>query len=116
MPGVVLDLDELLNRVSADKALALELCEMFLEDFRSKRPIFDKALVQDDFKSFKNTVHSLKGAAGNIAAKALHQSLVDLEKELGIKDKLRIKAEIESVDGDFLKLSRQIIEIRNYAN
>jgi two-component system, sensor histidine kinase and response regulator len=79
MSEEALDLKELLERVQDDKELTVELLDIFVEDYRTKRKNLNEAIGKKDFEEIKNITHALKGASGNISAKAVREILIQLE-------------------------------------
>ncbi|MBF0532788.1 MAG: Hpt domain-containing protein [Candidatus Omnitrophica bacterium] len=79
MNNDILDLPEFLERVQDDKALLLELLDIYQEDFVAKRDILQKAIAANNCEEVRGVAHSLKGASGNISAKRLRQIFLRLE-------------------------------------
>lgn len=85
METQVVDLVELKERVQGDQELLLELFEIFVEDYKSKRERLEKGLVTKDYEEVRNVAHSLKGSSGNISAKILREKVLIFE-EMGAKN------------------------------
>ena len=84
MDEVVLDIEEFLERVQDDKELLFELFEIFIEDFEEKRALLTTAAAEKDYEKVRGIAHSIKGASGNISAKAVRvisMTLEDMGKE-----------------------------------
>ena len=79
MSPQVLDLADVLERVQGDKQLLLELLDIFTEDYQKKIKLLDKSIKDNDYGQTHSLAHSLKGAAGNIAAKALYETFSKLD-------------------------------------
>ena len=108
----VLDWQELLDRVQEDKDLALELFDIFIEDYKTKRQNLTGALEKQNFDEVRSIAHSLKGASGNISAKALRQSFLKLE-EMAKANSLKGKDELlQGIDQKFQELEKRIAEIK----
>jgi len=81
MSEVIFDYDEVMERVQDDKELLLELLDLFTEDFKEKREALTGYTQNKDFENIKGIGHSLKGASGNISAKALREVLLQIEEK-----------------------------------
>lgn len=113
MDNEVLDLDEFMERVQDDKELLLELLDIFEADYEVKRQDLEKAIEGGDFQTVSNIAHSLKGASGNISAKALRESFYKLE-DMGKAEDLKGAGDLlEEIDKHYTNLKNQMQEIRN---
>ncbi len=81
MSEVIFDYEEVMERVQDDKELLLELLDLFLDDFKEKRISLTASVQDNDFENIRGIAHSLKGASGNISAKALREILLQLEEK-----------------------------------
>ncbi len=79
MSEQAIDLEEFLERVQDDKELLLELLDIFTEDYQEKRVLLQEAVDSNNCEEVKSIAHSLKGASGNISAKALREVFIKLE-------------------------------------
>jgi len=75
----IFDVEELLERVQDDKELLVELLDIFTEDYQGKRDGLGAAATNNSFEDIRTIAHSLKGASGNISAKSLRLTLLELE-------------------------------------
>jgi len=112
MSDGVIDVEEFLERVQDDKELFFELLEIFSEDFVEKRTALGTAVESQDFEQIRSVAHSLKGASGNISAKALRAVCLRLEEmgrnnDLGDIDKL-----LTDLDQTFTDLTACIEELK----
>ena len=113
MSEQVLDLNEFLERVQEDKDLLLELLDIFSEDYQEKRKLITNAVAKNDFESIKSICHSLKGASGNISAKALREVFVNLE-QMGRNNDLTGATELmKAMDQQFSDLASRIIAVKS---
>ncbi len=76
----IIDLKDVLDRVQDDKELLLELFDIFKEDFAKKRQALGEAVAAGDIVKIKEIAHSMKGSSGNISAKPMHASCLQLEQ------------------------------------
>jgi len=112
MDEVIIDTEEFLERVQDDKELLFELFDIFLEDFVEKREALTVAVEGKDYDQVRGIGHSLKGASGNISAKALRGFCIELE-EMG-KNKNLDGAEgvLKNLDQAFENLTARIEEVK----
>lgn len=76
----IIDLPEVLERVQDDKELLVELFEIYKEDFMKKRESLGEAINVKNIDKIKEIAHSMKGASGNISAKLIYASCLELEQ------------------------------------
>ena len=112
MDEQVLDLKEFLERVQDDKELLLELLDIYVEDFRAKRKLFEDAAAQKNFDELKNISHSLKGASGNISAKILRELFLKLEDSAKNNDISVVAGLLPAVDKNFDQLLVRIESVK----
>ena len=67
----ILDLGLLLNQVGGDRRLMRELVAIFLQDYPRQLERLRRALGEGDAAGVARAAHSLKGAAGNLAAEGV---------------------------------------------
>ena len=77
---VILDLDELLDRVLGDQELANRVIETFQNNIPKRLKDLDNAIANEDFTRIKEIAHDLKGSSGNISAEGVKKASVELEK------------------------------------
>ena len=112
MSEKVIDLEEVLERVQEDKELLLELFDIFTKDYLQKTQTLKKAIAEKSIELIKDLVHSIKGAAGNISAKALHAVCVNIEELCAKKDIAATQAALPVLDESFKNLQGRIAEIK----
>lgn len=108
----VIDLPEVMERVQDDKELLLELFEIFTNDYLQKTQILRSAIVKKNFEEIKDIVHSIKGASGNISAKAVHATCISIEEFCAKKDIAGVEVALPLMDGHFKELRECMAEIR----
>ena len=112
MSEQVLDLNEFLERVQDDKDLLVELLDIFSGDYQQKRKLMGEAVIKKDFEAIRSLAHSLKGASGNISAKALRESFIKFE-QMGRNNDLTSSSEIlAAMDKQFAELAIRIIAVK----
>lgn len=100
-PNKVIDLDDVLERVQDDWELLLELLDIFEQDFSAKRPLLAQMVAEKSCEKIHDLAHSLKGASGNISAKALFQSFLQLEKMGESQDLSPAPELLKTIDAQF---------------
>lgn len=103
-PSDIINLEIVLDRVQNDTALLVELLHDFEKDFQKKRKIIDQAFTRKEFEKMQETVHSLKGAAGNLAADPIHNSLMIIETQIKARDEEMIREVLRDIDAQFAEL------------
>lgn len=117
MKKKAIDLDDVLERVQDDWDLLLELLDIFEQDYILKRPLFDEFLSQKNFDKMRDLGHSLKGASGNISAKDLFESFLQIEKMAENKDLSRMEGILKAIDQQFVALQECIAQLKkDYKN
>ncbi len=112
MSEQVIDLPEVLERVQDDKELLLELFDIFTADYAVKMQALKKAITDQNFEVIKDVIHSVKGAAGNISAKAVHAVCMSLEQMAVKKDIEMIKKTVVQLEEHFKTLQGRMAQIK----
>ena len=112
MPSNIINLEIVLDRVQNDTALLLELLHDFEKDFQKKRKVIAQAFARQEFEKMQETVHSLKGAAGNLAADPIHNSLMIVENLIKYRDMEMIREVLCDIDQQFVELQAFIVEFK----
>ena len=112
MSEEVLDIADVMERVQDDKELLLELLDIFEEDYLEKRESLTKYLENKDLLQIKDVAHSMKGAAGNISAKAIFQTCSQMEEMAEGNQFDQIVEMITTLDQQFTDLKNCISEIK----
>ena len=112
MSEEILDLNEFLERVQNDKDLLVELLDIFMEDYQGKRKQLQAAIENKDFEQLKGVAHSLKGASGNISAKKLRESFLQLE-EMGKSGDVSDGAEVlQTIDEQYTAFTDRVATLK----
>jgi PAS domain S-box-containing protein len=75
------DRASLLERVEGDQELLVEMVHLFQQDAPNLVAALKDALQRGDMNVLERSAHSLKGAAGNLSAKAVAAAALQLEKD-----------------------------------
>lgn len=113
MEEKVIDLDEVLERVQDDKELLLELFEIFSQDYSQKIQKLKTAIAEKNFEMIKDLIHSIKGAAGNISAKAIHATCMIIEHLARDENLPAIQTSLPVLEGHFQNLEKRMAEIKS---
>lgn len=117
MDNTVLDIPEFLERVQDDKELLMELLEIFVEDFKQKRPLLEGVISASDFEHIKSIAHSIKGASGNVSAKKVREVIIEIEDMAEESDTSKGTQLLQRLDEEFEKLLTNIEEVKaNFSN
>ena len=108
----ILDLKEFLERVQDDKELLVELLNIYEEDLKSKRKTLEDALKSNNYDEVRSIAHSLKGASGNISAKALCVLFLQLEDMGKNKNLSGFENILTKIDQQFQTLQKRMTEIK----
>jgi HPt (histidine-containing phosphotransfer) domain-containing protein len=74
------DEDALLERVSGDHKLMIEVIRLFLDDLPARLVAIESAVKAGNAEAIRTTSHALKGAAGNLSVEALVEAARVLER------------------------------------
>lgn len=112
MSDEILDLEEVLERVQDDKDLLVELFDIFQQDYGEKRPALSAFLTAKELNRFRDTIHSIKGAAGNISAKALAVLCARLERLAEQQQAEDLPALLEELDQQYARLQERLTVLK----
>jgi len=113
MKEEILDLKDLLERVMDDKELVLELLDDFENDYLNNGVLLKDAIEQKDFLKIKGMAHRIKGAAGNISVKSMHNTCTLIENMAERGEQLDIISElVKDLDSQFSELQAHMVKLR----
>ena len=112
MNDEILDINDVLERVQDDRELLMELLDIFVEDFLEKRKALSELIQQRDTGQIRNIVHSMKGASGNISAKAIHALCAKIEQWAEKGEIQQIEESMASLDEHFNQLQACIVKLK----
>lgn len=104
MSNEAIDMKDVLERVQDDRELLVELLQIYCDDFVEKLPMLQSAVERNDFEQMRGLAHGLKGASGNISAKSLRMSFMELEEMAKNQDFGRAKEVLAVVQKQFEEL------------
>ena len=108
----ILDLKDVLERVQDDWELLMELLDIFAEDYAEKRETLHGRLEENNSEEVRNIAHSIKGAAGNISARAIHATCERIEKFAEEGNLAPVKGLLGPLDKQFGDLQACIQELK----
>ena len=103
-----IDMKEVMERVQDDRELLIELLQIFTDDYNEKKKLLEQAVGKNDFEQIKSISHSMKGASGNIAAKKLRGSFMELEQMARDQNLTNAQALVAVIDQQFNELKDYI--------
>lgn len=112
MDDDVFDLNEFLERVQNDRALLLELLDIFIDDFQQKRKTIDQAVISKDYEQLKRLAHSVKGSAANISAKSLRTVFTQFETMAKNSDLTGVDVILTTIDQEFKKFMERMTQVK----
>ena len=112
MSDEAIDMKELLERDQDDKELLMELLEIYLDDYPGKRKQLGEDVSAKNTEGIKSIAHSLKGAAGNISAKALHSLFWQIEQKTKNNDFSGVDSLISAIDQQHAILEQYIQSLK----
>lgn len=112
MAEPILDLKDFLERVQDDRELLFELLEIFQADFAHKRELIPQLAKENKSQDIRDLTHSMKGAAGNISAKAIFATCLRMEKNADNGDLSTVEKDLVLLDQQFADLRRVVVELK----
>ncbi len=104
MSNDAIDMKEVMERVQDDRELLIELVQIFTDDYAEKKQTLALVVAKNDFDQVKNISHAMKGAAGNISAKKIRVSFLELEQMAKDKDLSRAQPVLNAIEEQFKEL------------
>jgi CheY-like chemotaxis protein len=109
--GDQLDRASLLERVEGDQELLVEMVHLFRQDAPNLLAALSDALERGDMAVLERTAHSLKGAAGNLSAKAVAAAAQQLEKDAKNKNAAAARKSLPEVQRAVQQLLPALAEL-----
>jgi HPt (histidine-containing phosphotransfer) domain-containing protein len=81
-PAPLIDYEFALKQFSGNSALLLKMFGKFSEQYQSADKLLEQLLLEQDMKSLKLHVHSIKGVSGNLGMQSLHIASREYELKL----------------------------------
>jgi CheY-like chemotaxis protein len=110
-PGELIDRVSLLERVEGDQELLAEMIGLFQEGAPHLLSAMREALQNGDMAALEMSAHSLKGAVGNLTAKAAAAAALQLEKDAKNKNAESAEESLMEVERAVSRLLPALAEI-----
>ncbi len=107
MKGEVMNIGDLAENLGLEEAEYLELLELFIETGMSDLEKLQSAISSGDSGQARGSVHSLKGAAGNIGLMEIY----DLAKEI---EKKAIDGQLETISEASNELKKKLESLTEF--
>ena len=104
----VLDRSALVDRLMGDEALAHEIVETFIEDVPGQINTLKRAAGDGDVELVQRTAHTIKGAAANVGAAALHEVSRRLEVAAGAAEWDAVESLLQRLESEYGELVRVV--------
>lgn len=108
----ILDVEDFMERVQGDRDLLLELLDIYQQDYTGKRKVLGEAVEKKNAEEIKNTAHALKGASGNISAKKVHATCLQIEHQAKDNNFDGMDALLAQLDREYLELKANMAELK----
>lgn len=108
----IIDVADALERVQDDKELLLELFDIFREDFEKKRQSLRAAFTQNHIDELKDVIHSVKGATGNIGARAMNATCIRIEEIAKGRNTGELSVQLDRLDQQFEDFKRRADQVK----
>jgi two-component system, sensor histidine kinase and response regulator len=99
------------ERVERDQELLTEMIHLFQEDALNLLAAMRDSLQRGDMAALERSAHSLKGAAGNLSAKATAAAALQLENDARNKDAESAKESLVEVERALKRLLPALAEL-----
>lgn len=107
-----LDVENLLTELENDVDAVAEILELFVTDAQKEVTAIKIAAGGVDTQGLRRYAHSLKGGAGNVRARRMHQTAKEIE-EITISNRLEfLPCLVERLESEFLAVKKVLKEWR----
>lgn len=104
----VFDRSVLRESLGDDLELIKEIVELFKSNADEIMTSLKNAALEEDIETIRSSAHSLKGSSGNIGAKALGETMKNIEKACSDGDANEIRTMIRQSEEDFTDLMEEL--------
>lgn len=102
------DVEEGMKRLGIPQELYLKMLEKYCRSFKGFTDELTLNIENEEFETARLKAHSLKGAAGNIAAVELFPAARDLEEACALEDKEPVLALLEKIEAAFQQIENSL--------
>ncbi len=104
----VFDRSVLRESLGDDHDIIEEILELFKSNADGIMTSLKNAALEEDFETVRSSAHSLKGSAGNIGAKALMETMKNIEYACSDGDASEIRTRVRQSEKDFTDLIEEL--------
>ncbi|NOQ22539.1 MAG: hypothetical protein GQ565_07810 [Candidatus Aegiribacteria sp.] len=104
----VLDRSVLRSSLGDDQQLIEEILELFQTTTSDIIESLEKAAYEGDLETVRKTAHSIKGSAANISAKAMQESMKDIEAACAKEDREAVSERVRDSIREYNRLKLEI--------
>ena len=111
----MLDRDDLIQRLGGDEEMAQDILETFMRDAPNQLNALKQALEANDFVLAERQAHTIKGAAGNIGAKALQNAGMKAQGAVKAGQPEEISRSVQAIESALTQLEATIKQASDQA-
>ncbi len=106
-----LAVDELIERLGGDHAMAIEIAEISLQTMPELVDPLREAIARGESRQIRERAHAIKSSLGNIGARRAHRLAARLESEAAAGDLAGCRATHGLLDGELERLRPKLIDL-----
>ncbi|MFW5640392.1 MAG: response regulator, partial [Thermodesulfobacteriota bacterium] len=114
-PDSVLDKSALLNRLMGKQELVRTVVQGFLEDMPQRMEALQNSIENEDFRTVRHLVHSIKGASANLSGESFCRTAAEMEDLLKAEDWIGVKAVMPRLWAEFERLTEALKPLLNWS-
>ncbi|MFW6374536.1 MAG: PAS domain S-box protein [Thermodesulfobacteriota bacterium] len=114
-PDSVLDKSALLNRLMGKQELVRTVVQGFLEDMPQRMEALQNSIENEDFRTVRHLVHSIKGASANLSGESFCRTAAEMEDLLKAEDWVGVKAVMPRLWAEFERLTEALKPLLNWS-
>jgi|GEM_PF-1997168 len=109
----IFDISTLLDRVMGDASLAQQLLDSFLDDMPRQMQSLMNFVEGGSIQSIAKQAHQIQGAVGNVGGQAMRAVAIDVEHAGMAGDLAAVKAQMDNLNTQFVRLREAIASQRH---
>lgn len=106
----ILDISVLISSVGDDQEFIKDILELFYATTPEIIESLKKAADEGDLETVKEKAHSLKGSTGNIGARAMQESMSNIEAACNDKDYEAVRERVRDSINEYNRLKLEITD------
>ncbi len=115
IPGPVLDKTALLERLMHNQELVRTVVQGFLEDMPQRIEALQNSIDNEDARTLRYRVHSIKGTSANMSGESLCRTASEMEDRLKDGDWIGVKAVSPRLRAEFERLKEALKPLLNWS-